>query len=81
MSLSDIAHMKLDIEGAEYELINNLINNKHIHLVEQLLIEFHHDVTHHTKKDTDNTIEKLKQAGFRLMHTESRNYIFQRQNN
>ena len=73
--------LKLDIEGAEYELINNLINNKHIHLVEQLLIEFHHDVTHHTKKDTDNTIEKLKQAGFRLMHTESRNYIFQRQNN
>lgn len=68
--------LKIDIEGAEYELIDALIARNELPHANQLLIEFHHNVTHHTLDETQSTTQKIMDAGFDLIHTEGRNYIF-----
>lgn len=70
--------LKLDIEGAEYDVIAGLVGSGRIRKVGQLLVEFHHGVTHHTFADTESAVEKLAAAGFHVRHTEGRNYIFER---
>lgn len=71
--------LKLDIEGAEYAVLDALTTNGRIRAARQLLIEFHHRVTQHTLEDTQKVVVKLATAGFRLVHTEGRNYIFSRE--
>ena len=75
---SECAVLKLDIEGAEYALLDALTANGRIRAARQVLIEFHHRVTRHTLEDTQGAVAKLAAAGFRLVHTEGRNYIFRR---
>lgn len=70
--------LKLDIEGAEYALLDALTASGRIRAARQVLIEFHHRVTRHTLDDTQRTVDKLASAGFSLVHTEGRNYIFRR---
>ncbi len=70
--------LKLDIEGAEYTLIDSLIDSGRINVVHQLLVEFHHGVTSHTEADTQGTTIRLAAAGFCLIHSEGRNRIFRR---
>jgi len=73
--------LKLDIEGAEYEVISDLISSGHINTINQLLVEFHHGVTHFNLNDTNKIVRDLERADFKLIHTESRNYIFRRTKN
>ena len=68
--------LKLDIEGAEYEILNQLTKNCKIKKVSQLLVEFHHGVTSHTIADTNKVAKNIISCGFDLIHTEDRNYIF-----
>ncbi|NBU05813.1 MAG: FkbM family methyltransferase [Sphingobacteriia bacterium] len=68
--------LKLDIEGAEYEVIDDLCNSGNIKLVNQLLVEFHHGVTHYSISDTEKAILVLKSKGLELVHVEGRNHIF-----
>lgn len=70
--------LKLDIEGAEYELLADWVNSGRIASTRQLLVEFHHGVTRHTMADTESAVTQLAAAGFRLIHTEGRNAIFRR---
>lgn len=70
--------LKLDIEGAEYELLNALAHSGRIRTARQILVEFHHGWTRRTLEDTRNVVERLAVAGFQLAHTEGRNYIFRR---
>ncbi len=70
--------LKLDIEGAEYEVLNQLIRDRKIKKVDQLLVEFHHGVTKHTIRDTNKVVKNIISCGFDLIHTEGRNYIFRR---
>lgn len=70
--------LKIDIEGAEYDVISALIGNGQIRKIDQLLVEFHHSVTHHTLADTEATVRQLVGAGFHVRHIEGRNFIFQR---
>lgn len=71
--------LKLDIEGAEYDVIEALVASNDVRRVKQLLIEFHHGATHHAMADTENAVRKLQQHGLKLVHVEGRNYIFRRQ--
>jgi FkbM family methyltransferase len=71
--------LKLDVEGAEYALLEALVASGRIRAARQVLIEFHHGVTRHTPDDTRRIVDSLAAAGFRLIHTESRNYIFRRE--
>lgn len=68
--------LKMDIEGAEYEVLEALCNSKEIALAKQLLVEFHHGATNYAQADTDRIVSMLKARDFSLVHTEGRNYIF-----
>lgn len=70
--------LKVDIEGAEYEVLADLCRSGDIRRCRQLLIEFHHGVTHHGLHETAATSQAIQAAGFDLVHTEGRNYIFRR---
>ncbi len=70
--------LKLDIEGAEYPVLEDLCTRGLITRARQLLVEFHHRATRHTLAETEATVARVQEAGFRLMHTEERNYIFRR---
>jgi len=71
--------LKMDIEGAEYDVLKQLCSNGEIRKAGQVLIEFHHTVTEHTLDDTQRAVAQMERNGFRLVHTEGRNYIFRRQ--
>ena len=70
--------LKLDVEGAEYDVLAELCRTGEIRRTRQLLVEFHHGVTHHTAAETAATASALASAGFVLVHVESRNYTFRR---
>jgi FkbM family methyltransferase len=72
--------LKMDIEGAEYDVLKQLCSSGEIRLAGQVLIEFHHKVTDHALADTQQAVAELKRNNFQLVHTEGRNYIFRRQN-
>jgi FkbM family methyltransferase len=71
--------LKMDIEGAEYGVLEQLCRSGEIRNASQVLIEFHHKVTGHSLEDTRRAVEQLQRSGFQLVHTEDRNYIFRRQ--
>lgn len=71
--------LKMDIEGAEYQVLKHLCRSGDIRLAGQVLIEFHHNVTDRTLKDTQQAVADMERNHFRLVHTEGRNYIFRRQ--
>lgn len=73
--------LKLDIEGAEYHLLDTLCANGLIRRAGQVLVEFHHGVTERSPADTAQSVDMVRAAGFSLIHTESRNYIFRRDAN
>lgn len=58
----NISVVKMDIEGSEYDLINNLKSVPES--VKQFCIEFHHFCSSKTIEDTKSTIEGMKKFGF-----------------
>jgi FkbM family methyltransferase len=75
---ADCDVLKLDIEGAEYAVLNDLAARGMLGKCRQLLVEFHHGVTAHDARETEKTVAAILAAGFRLAHVEGRNYIFRR---
>ena len=70
--------LKLDIEGAEYEVLSALCSSGEIRRARQLLVEFHHHCTDHPLEHTLQIAAKVQSTGFRLAYTEERNYLFVR---
>lgn len=56
--------LKMDIEGAEYSLIDSLVESSP--KIGQLLIEFHHRIGVVPLKETVNSVNRLRAAGFQL---------------
>ncbi|MDD2338769.1 MAG: FkbM family methyltransferase [Methanosarcina sp.] len=54
--------LKLDIEGAEYSVIDHMINNKIF--PSQILVEFHHRFKPFTTEDTIKTINNLTDCSY-----------------
>jgi FkbM family methyltransferase len=75
------AILKLDIEGAEYPLLQALCASGEIRRADQVLVEFHHGATQRSIDDTRSLVDTLIASGFFLMHIEGRNYVFLRNNN
>ena len=63
---SKIDILKMDIEGAEYEVIDDIIALQEP--VSQVLVEFHHRFPHIGTKRTRQAIAKLNRAGYRIFH-------------
>lgn len=68
--------LKLDLEGAEYELINN-INEDILSAFSQIFIEFHHHALEEfNQSDTYNCVEKLRLMGYSSFSLDDHNYLF-----
>jgi FkbM family methyltransferase len=56
--------LKMDIEGAEYEVLEDIIHSGVV--VEQILVEFHHRFMHDGTSKTSSTLKLLYDNGFRV---------------
>jgi FkbM family methyltransferase len=75
--ISKADFLKLDLEGAEYELLERLTGEEW-RPFEQVFIEFHHHCTGYTEKDTRRRVRALSGMGFRVFSLDLHNYLFYR---
>jgi FkbM family methyltransferase len=68
--------LKLDIEGAEYGIIDDLIANGD--KINQILIEFHHRLLDDADsyKQTKYALDRLNDSGFKVFHVSARGLEF-----
>jgi hypothetical protein len=64
LNLSKIELLKLDIEGAEYDVIPNILEAPIS--INQILLEIHPDLLTSGKRKSKALIKKLKQSGYLL---------------
>ena len=78
--MQDLGHdridlLKMDIEGSEYEVLQDILDSKTD--VDQILVEFHHNVYPGLTADlTEEIISRLTKSGYALFSMEGRNYCF-----
>jgi FkbM family methyltransferase len=77
---NDLGHdkidlLKMDIEGAEYEVIDDLLAHGFASY-KQLLIEFHHSRPEISIRSTINAIIRLNKAGYKLFNISRKGYEF-----
>ena len=77
IDIKSVDILKMDIEGSEYRVIQNMIQAKIF--PKQVLIEYHHFFNSISKKDTVDSIELLLSNGYKLFHIDGYNYSFLRQ--
>lgn len=58
--------LKMDIEGSEYEVIDDVLSNRLD--IRQILVEFHHRFSGIGMKKTLNSVAALRRAGYQLFH-------------
>jgi FkbM family methyltransferase len=73
--VKNIGLLKLDIEGAEYELLG-AVSKEDLEAFEQIFIEFHHHCTVHTKSETKQLVQRICMMGFTSFTVDGDNYIF-----
>ena len=61
--------LKIDIEGAEYEVIDNILS-ENIDIV-QILVEFHHRLKPFSIEKTKQAIQKLNKTGYKVFNVSS----------
>ena len=67
--------LKIDIEGAEYEVLDDLLNRRL--RVKQVLVEFHHRLLPGIRRgQTIRAILKMAWAGYRLLKRDGENLTF-----
>jgi FkbM family methyltransferase len=66
--------LKIDIEGFEYGVIEDVIENNLD--VRQICVEFHHFYKEIPKFKTQDSIKLLKQNGYQILHKEMQDYTF-----
>ena len=78
LNLEKIKYIKLDLEGAEYELIEK-IKKEDLEKYEQIFIEFHHHcVPRYSKEDTLRMARKIESFGFNSFSLDKHNFLFYR---
>ena len=58
--------VKMDIEGAEYEVLNQALDSSALDGTRQLMVEFHHFLPGLKADQTRQIIGRLRQSGFRI---------------
>ena len=67
--------LKLDLEGAEYELLRN-VSKEDLGPFRQLFIEFHHHNTSYTTADTQKLVDEICSLGYTAFSFDDHNYLF-----
>jgi len=70
-----IDFIKLDLEGAEYGLLEK-ISEKDVSPFKQIFIEFHHHCTDHTINETNRIVQRIRNNGFAVYTLDYHNYLF-----
>lgn len=64
---NDYVFVKLDCEGAEFPILEKMIQDDTLKVIDLLAVEFHpNKVSDYTTTDKNNLIEKIKQQGIKL---------------
>ena len=74
-SKEDNVILKIDVEGAEYELLDYMLSKNTFELVNDLYIEFHNGKVHKTKQDDIDLLERLKQYDNLRVHHDTYNRL------
>lgn len=78
LGLGHVAFMKMDLEGAEYDVINNTEPETYGSF-DQILIEFHHHcMDNYSDNDTKDAVKTVESNGFISVSVDGRNYLFYR---
>ena len=75
LDIDEIKYLKLDVEGAEYEIIKNL-KKEDLDKYNQIFIEFHHHCTDYSVKDTLDSVRKMTALGFKKLTLNNHDYLF-----
>jgi FkbM family methyltransferase len=67
--------LKLDLEGAEYGLLES-VTGQELEPFSQIFIEFHHHCTGYTRRDTRRMVKRITGNGFRVFTLDLHNYLF-----
>ena len=59
--------LKMDVEGAEYQVIPDLLNQDQVE-IQQILVEFHDFFPEISRREKKKTIRLLNYAGYRIFH-------------
>ena len=73
----DVDLLKLDLEGAEYDLLKS-ITKEDLEPFRQIYIEFHHHCTSHSVDETKQIVRAICAMGFEEFSLDNHNYIFYR---
>ncbi|MDC1391996.1 FkbM family methyltransferase [Flavobacteriaceae bacterium] len=73
--ISEIDVLKIDIEGFEYEVLEDVLENNKLR-VSQILVEFHHFFKEIPKSKTKVIMNKLRRAGFKKTHRREVDYSY-----
>lgn len=66
--------LKIDIEGFEYAVIEDITRNKL--KIRQIAVEFHDFYKEIKKAETKRSIDLLKAHGYKLIHKRDHDYTF-----
>ena len=67
--------LKIDIEGAEYDVLDHLLSHKL--RVKQVLVEFHHNILPGIPRSKSiRYILKMIKAGYKLLNQDGANHTF-----
>jgi len=73
---STIDFLKLDLEGAEYDLLRN-VPAQDLSKFKQIFIEFHHHcIARFTEHDTQAIVTRLQSVGLNAFSLDDHNYLF-----
>ena len=76
LNLPRIEYIKLDLEGAEYDLLQN-IEVKDLEKYDQIFVEFHHHcLPQYTKDDTLDRVRIIEALGFTVFTLDNHNFLF-----
>jgi FkbM family methyltransferase len=75
---TSVDFIKLDIEGAEYELLDKICDED-INPFKQIFIEFHHHCTNHSTQETKFLVQDICSKGFKVFTLDHHNYLFYKQ--
>src|SRR5207237_1029470 len=77
ISPNKVDFLKLDLEGAEYDLLGEATDTD-LQAVGQLFVEFHHHCTDHTIHETESLVRRIASKGFHVFTLDRHNYLFYR---
>ena len=72
---TQVDFLKLDLEGAEYDLLNN-ITSEDLKPFRQIFVEFHHHNTSRTPDETKEIVQSIANFGFSVFSFDDHNYLF-----